>query len=29
MATLNMADRSQDDILQAVAYFSANRIPLT
>jgi hypothetical protein len=29
MATLNMADRSQDDILQAVAYFSANRVPLT
>jgi hypothetical protein len=29
MATLNMADRTSDEILQAVAYYSANRVPLT
>ncbi|MGX6602740.1 hypothetical protein ACWKSP_11460 [Micromonosporaceae bacterium Da 78-11] len=28
-ATLNMADRTEAEILQAVAYFAANRVPLT
>jgi hypothetical protein len=28
-ATINMADRPEAEILQAVAYFAANRVPLT
>jgi hypothetical protein len=28
IASLNMADKKEDEILQAIAYFAANRVPL-